>query len=244
MHQPTELQKTANSPWVKRSLSLTQEARGVGQGDREMSIKEPLQSGEQGTAGSETEPAQPSFGWDSHLEALLKDWETRAWAAQIAHYRVASRLRKYNLMLGLPVVIFTTIVGTSLFATLSQDELPWGLRVGLGCVSVVAAILAGIQTFLNFAKRADQHAVAADWYASIRRKIEQQANTPRKGRADPRKFLDEIRKEMNTVGSQFPEIGEHAWAEIAKEFDLPHPGAGPEAMSDPAASYRPKHAGQ
>ncbi len=76
----------------------------------------------------------------------------RAWAAQIAHYRVASRLRKYNLMLGLPVVIFTTVVGTSLFATLSQDELPWGLRVGLGCVSVVAAILAGIQTFLNFAK--------------------------------------------------------------------------------------------
>ena len=209
-----------------------------------MSIKEPLQSGEQGTSETAaTDPAQPSFGWDSHLEGLLKDWQTRAWAAQTAHYRVASRLRRYNLLLGIPVVVFTTAVGTSLFATLNQKTLPGWLRVTVGSISVLAAILAAIQTFLSFAKRADQHAVAADWYASIKRKIEQQANTPRKGRSDPKKFLDEVRKEMNTVGSQFPEIGERAWSQIAKEFGLPHAGAGPgEAAAGPARGYSPKHA--
>ena len=31
---------------------------------------------------------------------------------------------------------------------------------------------------------------------------------PRKARGDPRKFMDGVRKEMNAVGSQFPEIGE------------------------------------
>jgi hypothetical protein len=209
-----------------------------------MSIKEPLQGGDQGTPETgATDAPQPSFGWDSHLEALLSDWQTRAWAAQMAHYRVASRLRKYNLWLGLPVVVFTTAVGTSLFATLNQDRLGTWLRVIVGCISVLAAVLAGIQTFLSFAKRADQHAVAADWYASIKRKIEQQANTPRKGRSDPKKFLDEIRKEMNTVGSQFPEIGERAWSQIAAEFGLPHAGAGPgEAAAAPAHGYSPKHA--
>jgi hypothetical protein len=211
-----------------------------------MSIKEPLQSGDEGISeAGATDPAQPSFGWDSHLEGLLSDWQTRAWAAQIAHYRVASRLRTYNLWLGLPVVVFTTAVGTSLFATLNQDRLGTWLRVIVGCISVLAAILAGIQTFLNFAKRADQHAVAADWYASIRRKIEQQANTPRKGRSDPKKFLDEIRKEMNTVGSQFPEIGERAWAQVTAEVGLPYPGVGPGgAATDPAHAYSPKHAGR
>ena len=213
-----------------------------------MSIKEPLQSGEQEPRSPRPSRRSRPSDRDSHLEALLKDWETRAWAAQIAHYRVASRLRKYNLMLGLPVVIFTTIVGTSLFATLSQDAIDMWLRVTLGCVSVVAAILAGIQTFLNFAKRADQHAVAADWYASIRRKIEQQANTARKGRADSRKFLD-----------RDSEGDEHRWVAVPTEIGqgsvrlrrrsprsstCQQPGAGPEAIADPAASYRPKHAGQ
>ncbi len=209
-----------------------------------MSLKEPLKSGDVEPSGA-IDPAQPSFAWDSHLEGLLSDWQTRAWAAQIAHYRVASRLRGYNNWLGLPVVIFTTAVGTSLFATLNQDDLGMWLRVTVGCISVVAAILAGIQTFLSFGKRADQHAVAADWYASIRRKIEQQANTPRKGRSDPRKFLDEIRKDMNTVGSQFPEIGERMWAQVAEDVGLDYPGVGPGAAPhDQAHRYAPKHAGR
>lgn len=211
-----------------------------------MSLKEPLQSGvaEPPEAGA-TDPAQPSFGWDSHLEGLLSDWRTRAWAAQIAHYRVASRLRGYNVWLGLPVVIFTTAVGTSLFATLNQPDLDLWLRVTVGSISVVAAILAGIQTFLSFAKRADQHAVAADWYASIRRKIEQQVNTPRKGRSDPKKFLDEVRKDMNTVGSQFPEVGERMWAQVAEDVGLDYPGVGPEAAPyDQTHGYAPKHAGR
>lgn len=210
-----------------------------------MSLKEPLQSREEETSETgATEPAPPSFGWDSHLEGLLDDWRSRAWAAQIAHYRVASRLRQYNVWLGLPVVIFTTAVGTSLFATLNEKELPLWLRITVGAVSLIAAILAGIQTFLSFAKRADQHAVAADWYASIRRKIEQQANTPRKGRSDPKKFLDEVRKDMNTVGSQFPEIGEGVWTQVAREVGLHYPGTGPAATGEPTHRYAPKHAGR
>jgi hypothetical protein len=211
-----------------------------------MSIKEPMQSEDQETSETDaTDPTQPSFGWNSHLEELLSDWQNRAWAAQLAHYRVASRLRTRNLWLGLPVVVLTTAVGTSLFATLSQKQVDTWIRVVVGCVSVLAAVLAGIQTFLNFAKRADEHAVAADWYSSIRRKIEQQANTPRKGRSDPKKFLDEIRKEMNAVGSRSPEIGDRAWSQVAKEFGLPHAGVGPAGtVTDPAERYSPKHAGR
>jgi hypothetical protein len=191
-----------------------------------------------------TGPPQPSFKWDRDLERLLEDWRTRAWAAQIGHYRIASRLRTHNLWLGLPVVIFTTAVGTTLFATLNQPDLDtWG-RVVVGSISVLAAILAGIQTFMNFGQRADQHVIAADWYASIRRKIEQQLNTPRNGRSDPRKFMDEVRSDMNNVGSQSPEIGDKMWKQVAEEFGLTQPGAGPGRMPDPAASYRPKHAGQ
>lgn len=208
-----------------------------------MSLEGPPNSGDDGTSeASATDPPQASFRWDRDLERLLEDWRRRAWAAQIGHYRVASRLRTYNLWLGLPVVIFTTAVGTSLFATLNQDRLDTWLRVVVGGISVLAAIFAGIQTFLNFAQRADQHVVAADWYASIRRKIEQQVNTPRNGRGDPKRFLDGVRQDMNNVGSQSPEIGERVWAQVAAEFGLEHPAVEPGAIADPVRSYTPKHA--
>ncbi len=210
-----------------------------------MSIKEPLKDEDtEPSVSGATGPPQPSFKWDRDLERLLEEWRTRAWAAQIGHYRIASRLRTYNLWLGLPVVILTTAVGTSLFATLNQDDLAMWLRIIVGAISVLAAIFAGIQTFMNFAQRADQHVVAADWYASIRRKIEQQLNTPRNGRSDPKRFVDEVRADMNNVGSQSPEIGDKVWTQVAEEFGLTSSGAGPGRMADHAGSYTPKHAGR
>ena len=74
---------------------------------------------------------------------------------------------------GTSVVVFTTVVGTSLFATLDEQQ-STEIRIVIGSISVAAAILAGVQTFLNFAARATQHVLAADWYASIRRRIEQE----------------------------------------------------------------------
>lgn len=179
-----------------------------------------------GIAGTEPAPAeQRSFEWNTDLEGVLENWRLRAWAGQTAHYKVASQLRRRNVWLGLPVVILTTVVGTSLFATLNEDRLAITLRVIVGAISVGAAVLAGIQTFFSFAHRADQHVLAADWYAAIRRKIEQLQAIPKEWRGDPKKALDEVRKEMNTVGSQFPEIGEETWNEIATSFGIHEPSS-------------------
>jgi hypothetical protein len=175
------------------------------------------------TADGADVPEQNSFGWDPRLERVLEEWRLRAWAGQIAHYRVASHLRRYNVWLGLPVVILTTAVGTSLFATLNQEDLSLGLRIFVGGISLAAAVLAGAQTFFSFAQRADQHVIAADWYASIRRKIEQLQATPRKWRESPKESLDVIRKEMNNVGSQSPEIGERTWEEVSSSFGVREP---------------------
>jgi hypothetical protein len=165
----------------------------------------------------------PPVRWTDDLDAVLESWRRRAWASQIAHYQVAERLRRRNRELGLPVVILTTAVGTSLFATLNQDQLAMGLRIVVGTISVLAAIFAGIQAFFAFAQRADQHVLAADWYSSIRRRIEQLQAMPRASRGDARECLDGVRKEINHVGSQFPEIGEKTWNRVAARFGIQAP---------------------
>jgi hypothetical protein len=175
----------------------------------------------------EAAKSAPQVAWDRRLEAVLDEWRRRAWASQVAHYRVASQLRVRHRVLGLPVVIFTTAVGTSIFATLNESSFEAGLwpRIIVGTIAIAAAVLAGIQTFFGFAQRADQHVIAADWYAAIRRGIEQIQATPRETRGDAREVLTGVRKEMNQVGSQFPEIGQRVWAQTARQFGIEEPPA-------------------
>jgi hypothetical protein len=168
-------------------------------------------------------PVPTRVSWDDASEAVLDEWRKRAWAAQTAHYERATRLRRQHIWLGMPVVIFSTVVGTSLFATLSDEALALPLRIVVGSISVLAAVLASVQTFFGFAQRGEKHVLAADWYAAIRRRIEQILALPRDAREDARKTLDDIRKELNRVGSQFPPIGQRDWARVAREFGIEEP---------------------
>jgi hypothetical protein len=160
--------------------------------------------------------------WDEGAEALLKDWRQRSAAASEAHYNLASGLRRKNLLLGVPVVMFSTIVGTSLFATLADPEavIQPTLRFAIGSISVAAAILAALQTFLRFGERAEKHVVAADWYAAVRRDMDQLLALSAKDRGTPKTCFDRIRKQMSKVGQHSPEIGDRRWKVMATRYHV------------------------
>jgi hypothetical protein len=158
--------------------------------------------------------------WNTATDALLQDWHNRAAAAQHAHYLLAHRLRRRNLGLGIPAVVFSSIVGTSLFATLTREHVNTGLRVFVGCISVAAAVAAALQTFLRFAERAAQHVTAADWYAAIRRDTAQLLALPRTARGPVKPALDAIRMQMNRAGQNAPEIGDPLWIKLSSQFHV------------------------
>jgi hypothetical protein len=160
--------------------------------------------------------------WDECADALLKDWRQRTAAAAEAHYKLASGLRRKNLMLGVPVVIFSSCVGTSLFATLADPEagIPPAFKITVGSISVAAAILAALQTFLRFGERAEKHVVAADWYAAVRRDIDQLLALSTKERGTPKSCFDRIRKQMSKVGQHSPEIGDRLWKVMAARYHV------------------------
>ena len=94
-------------------------------------------------AGPATNPPcnnEASAGWTDRVDALLRDWRNRAYAAQTAYYKQAGRFRSANYALGIPVVIATTVVGTTIFADLDRDP-----RMLTRALSVLAAILAKLQ---------------------------------------------------------------------------------------------------
>ena len=58
--------------------------------------------------------------WDDRTGHLLEDWHLRATAAQFGHQTRAEQTRIRGIQPGLPVVILTTPVGTSAFATFND----------------------------------------------------------------------------------------------------------------------------
>jgi hypothetical protein len=65
--------------------------------------------------------------------------------------------------------------------------------------------------------------VAADWYASIRREIEELQALPRHLRGNVRITLDALRQNMNKAGQNSPQLNEHLWARMARRFGVEEP---------------------
>jgi hypothetical protein len=154
--------------------------------------------------------------WTPKVEKLLQDWHRRVYAAQTAYYEEAERFRRRNYQLGIPVVIISSLVGTAVFADVKSRWL-------VGSVSILAAVLASLQTFLKFGENATLHGAAADWFAAIRRDIEQTLALPPNMRGKPKPCLDNVRQEMNRAGQKSPELRESLWKRIARRFGVEEP---------------------
>jgi hypothetical protein len=177
--------------------------------------------GADGAATGEVTPGTSEMApWDANTERLLADWRNRAAAAATAHYRLADRCRRRNVALGVPVVVLSTVVGTSLFATLNETSVDSDVRLTIGVVSVAAAVLASLQTFLRFAERAERHVLAADWYSAVRRGADEALALPPVARKPPAEYLPTVRKEMSRIGQQAPEIPAPLWSRLAAEHGV------------------------
>lgn len=108
----------------------------------------------------------------SEIETLAKDWFRRCRESQMVHYEYGSLLERRHLYFGIPAIVLSTIVGTAVFSSwesASQNELT---RVAFGMLSMLAAAITALQTFLNLAERASKHKSAGASYGAIRRELE------------------------------------------------------------------------
>src|SRR5205085_7588957 len=152
----------------------------------------------------------PVSPWSEAVLDRLRDWERRAAAAAEVHFQTAEYLSRWNVFLGMPVVALAAIVGTAAFATLSH-HVNVGIRVAAGALSVVAAVLASVQTFLRFGARSEQHRVAAERWSAIRREIEKALVLPAELLGDPKQLLDGVDARMDEAAEKSPAMPDRRW---------------------------------
>ncbi len=98
-------------------------------------------------------------------------WDNGARIRNIAHQRAADYYNSRGRMLGLVVTIFTVIVGTSIFGSLSVSN-NQDILIVVGLISLVAAILSGVNTFLNYSQLAAKHMEVGLAFGELRRRID------------------------------------------------------------------------
>ena len=136
---------------------------------------------------------------------VLDDWYQRVSATQRAHYLSADHFGRRKYWLGIPAVILSTVVGTSVFATL-QKQPAAALQIAVGLGSVFAALLTSLQTFLGYGERAEKHRISGAKYGALGRELEMlraSNETPSvETLSDVRKRLDDLA--LESPNNPFP----------------------------------------
>jgi hypothetical protein len=96
--------------------------------------------------------------------------------------------------------VLSTLVGTSVFATIQKRPEVW-LQIAVGLGSVAAALMASLQTFLGYSERAEKHRVAGAKYGSLGRELEQlrASGTPLSDQN-----MSEVRKRLDDLAVESP----------------------------------------
>jgi SMODS and SLOG-associating 2TM effector domain family 4 len=148
-------------------------------------------------------------------EKVLEEWYGRLRESQASHYEAAKACERMNYWLGIPVVILSTFVGTSVFASLGES-VNNGVQIFVGLVSVAAATLASVQTFLQFSERAAKHRAVAARYGALRREIEEALTA---GENVTQDVLTPLRQEIDRLADDAPGISERIWNKVRRNLE-------------------------
>jgi conflict system pore-forming effector with SLATT domain/protein expressed in petal formation len=149
--------------------------------------------------------------------ATLEQWHHGLRIFHRAHSRAAASYDRKNMALGLPTVILTAVAGTTVFTTLSSTSTEQWVTVMTGIMSIAAAVLAALQTFLRYSELSERHRTAAQKYGVLRREIEEVlAGDP--AAPLPPDFLKSFREQWDAVDAASPNLPQSIYDSVEKEL--------------------------
>ncbi len=152
-------------------------------------------------ASTELQPQSPRPYVDSP-EELLGRWHRRLRESQFSQFHAAEARERAHLLLGVPAIVLSTIVGTSVFASL-EATIDTRIKIVLGTTSVVAAVLSALQTFLRFPERAEQHRRAGARFGAVRREVETLLAV---GQPPSAETLTRLRRRIDRIVEEAPTV--------------------------------------
>ena len=146
---------------------------------------------------------------------LLSGWLIHSHKCRDRH-DFASRLSaKGQYGLGIPSLVVSTIVGTSVFSALSSKEVP---ALWVGFLSIAAAVLAALQTFMDFGGRSDKHRSAGVKYKAAIRLIEQNMVKLKQSAELSTDEIDAMRTLLDSLEDAAPVIMPKVYDQVERRY--------------------------
>jgi len=149
---------------------------------------------------------------------LIQYWLYRASRMQEAHYTAARGFETRHFWLGLAAVTLAAVVGTAVFASLAKKETEPMITVAVGMLSVLSAVLSGLQTFLNQSENAEKHRTAGAKFAHLRHSIELVQVLPPPTENDLRIQLQQLEEAWSKVRTESPNLPKRVWKSIERSL--------------------------
>lgn len=137
-----------------------------------------------------------------------------------AHYIAADRYTALHRWLGIPVIVITAAVGTTIFGTLNENPDPV-LRIAAGLIALAGTVLSSLQTSLGFAQTAEKHKSAGEAYRVIRRRYEmfklRHVDAAASERASALATFEELDAALAKLPQEFPSLPDRCYERALAE---------------------------
>ena len=158
----------------------------------------------------------PVFEPDDANE-LLRGWLLHAHKGRERHDLAARRCDQRRYLLGVPATIISAIVGTTTFAAL-QESPDRAIQVSVGVLAILAAILVGLQSFLDLGARAERHRIAGIRYKAIIRQLEQLGIGTLSGLVLDAPAVTELRRQLDATEEEMPVVPPRVYDRIEAKY--------------------------
>jgi hypothetical protein len=131
---------------------------------------------------------------------MADTYRVHAIGKESGHELSAELFERKNRWLGVPATVISAVVGSSIFASLASEKTSIVLMVVTGSLSICAAVLSALQTFLRYSETAQNHKTAAGSYGTLRRKIDLFMLSANSGEFSISDAREELRAIISTLG--------------------------------------------
>ena len=142
---------------------------------------------------------------DEDARRVVLSWYRRARSAQLGHACAVGRLQKANYCLGVPGVVASAIVGSSIIASVNASLGKVG-AIFLGLLSILATVTSALHLFLHLEDRIREHKAASRAFGGVRRELGTLGALGHWTRAEIEARLDKIREAYDRAAEATPNV--------------------------------------
>jgi len=136
---------------------------------------------------------------------------------------MAENAGKKNVQLGIFVTLFSSVVGTAIFAAIAKGDADSWIHYATGFMSMTAAVLSAFQTFFHYTDVSQQNKVAAVKYGKIVSLLDIFLLTflPESGkRAEALAEFKSISEEFQKVKEDSPTVPDSVYNKVVRKAKL------------------------